>query len=484
MEKRLVTFSERLGDRIALKYIAEISKIQNPELELYSYEEFKYSSVKEFYMKDWASDLFKDNFYNIKDVPSIEHLYRPIGNYFVYVPYLIKKYNIYPSLTVPDKYNQWLKERFGDLYYDKRKKICFHILTDAPYARSRNHNYNEWKGCIEQLSKERDVLLFRIGKNTRNNINISGDNIFDLTNENLTPSQSISIISMCDIYAGGDTGMTHAAGALGKDIVGVWGDISPNQEMSEINPDNSDELLPWDSGPYVSNLNKLVLYRNQGLEEKFPVFNKEQIKLRINYFLDIVGDKNMVVNIDRYKHNSALSEEKIESLIVLTKTVIDLPGDTAEVGVWRGGSSRLISEHLFDKLHFAIDTYEGIPNSDSTMDEHLDGEFSNTDHNDVRKFIDQHNVCIVKGYFPDVINRFDLENRRFCLVHIDGDTYRTTIDSLNFFFPRMVSGGVMIFDDYEWGRCPGVKKALDEFTKDIVEDIEVTAPCQCIIRKI
>lgn len=489
--KRLVIFNERLGDRIALKYITEMSKLQNPDLKLYSYEEFNYSSVKDFHMIDWAPNLFEGYFYNKNEIPNIEHLYRPIENYFVYVPYLIKKYNIYPKLTIPEKHIEWLKNKFGELYYDKRKKICFHILTDAPYARSRNHNFNEWKNCIEEFSKEKNVLLFRIGKkNIKNNI-ISGYNIFDLTNENLTPSQSIAVISMCDIYCGGDTGMTHAACALNKDIVGIWGDIKPNQEMSQVNPDDLNDILPWDSGPYILDNKKIIMKRDQGLEERKPIFNKDQIRAAINYFLNRMTykelnmkEENMELDINRYKHNSALSEEKIKALILLARSIINLPGDTAEVGVWRGGSSRLISEQLPDKLHFAIDTYEGIPNSDPTMDEHLDGEFSDTNFNDVRKFIDQHNVCIVKGYFPDVVNKFDLENRRFCLVHVDGDTYRTTLDCLNFFFPRMVSGGIIVFDDYEWERCPGVKKALEEFTKDIVENIEVTAPCQCIIRKI
>lgn len=42
---------------------------------------------------------------------------------------------------------------------------------------------------------------------------------------------------------------------------------------------------------------------------------------------------------------------------------------------------------------------------------------------------------VIPARFPEVADR------RFSLVHVDVDLYRPTIDSLEFFYPRMVPGG-------------------------------------------
>jgi hypothetical protein len=51
----------------------------------------------------------------------------------------------------------------------------------------------------------------------------------------------------------------------------------------------------------------------------------------------------------------------------------------------------------------------------------------------------------------------------FGLVHLDVDVYPITRFCLEFFGPRLVSGGVMVADDYGTTTCEGVKKAVDEF---------------------
>ena len=45
--------------------------------------------------------------------------------------------------------------------------------------------------------------------------------------------------------------------------------------------------------------------------------------------------------------------------------------------------------------------------------------------------------------------RFDeVADRSFCFVHVDVDLFEPTRESIAFFYPRMVPGGVMLFDDY------------------------------------
>ena len=63
-------------------------------------------------------------------------------------------------------------------------------------------------------------------------------------------------------------------------------------------------------------------------------------------------------------------------------------------------------------------------------------------------------------------------DRQFCFVYVDPDTYVTVKDAIAFFWPRMVYGGKMFFDDYGWEPCAGVKRAVDEaFSADQRQEI-------------
>jgi len=68
-------------------------------------------------------------------------------------------------------------------------------------------------------------------------------------------------------------------------------------------------------------------------------------------------------------------------------------------------------------------------------------------------------------------------------IYADVDIYQSTRSCLDFFYPRMVHGGVMIFDDYEWKGCPGVKKAISEFLAGKNEIPIITTRYQCILLK-
>jgi hypothetical protein len=43
------------------------------------------------------------------------------------------------------------------------------------------------------------------------------------------------------------------------------------------------------------------------------------------------------------------------------------------------------------------------------------------------------------------------------------DLYKPTLQSLEFFWPKLVAGGVVVCDDYGFTTCPGARRAMDEF---------------------
>lgn len=70
--------------------------------------------------------------------------------------------------------------------------------------------------------------------------------------------------------------------------------------------------------------------------------------------------------------------------------------------------------------------------------------------------------------------------RIYRFVHIDVDLYQPTRDSLDYFFPRMADGGVIITDDYNW---PGARKAFQEFCVEHGLDLRTTDTAQAFLVK-
>lgn len=145
-------------------------------------------------------------------------------------------------------------------------------------------------------------------------------------------------------------------------------------------------------------------------------------------------------------------------------------GDVAQVGVYKGGTAKMIATCFSKKPKkvFLFDTFEGLPDL-SEKDQREVGrvqgtekQFVDTSLNDIKTyFADCPNVEIRKGYFPQTAH--GLEDKQFCFVYLDADLYQSTKDGLNFFYPRMVAGGIIMLDDYKTKNWPGVERAVREF---------------------
>ena len=160
-----------------------------------------------------------------------------------------------------------------------------------------------------------------------------------------------------------------------------------------------------------------------------------------------------------FDDRSLLGYKKSKNLFNEMQELLQLEGSTAEVGVFKGFTSKLIHTVLSNKVHYAYDTFCGIQGADPSVDRHLDGEFS-AGLQGVKEIINMDNVQYKVGMFPST---FAESNEKFCLVHSDTDTYFGTKATLECFAPLIVQGGKIVFDDYDWHMCPGVKKAVEEF---------------------
>ena len=146
-----------------------------------------------------------------------------------------------------------------------------------------------------------------------------------------------------------------------------------------------------------------------------------------------------------------------------------IEGCIAEVGVWRGYTSRIIRVMEAERRMYLFDTFEGFFEKDLEGGE--DGRFRDTNVEIVKKAIGKmENVTIVPGYFPDSAQ--GLEDATFAFVMIDVDLFNPTLAGLNFFYERMNSGGYIFIHDYnspesDWA----VLRATNEFMKGKPEKI-------------
>ncbi len=163
-----------------------------------------------------------------------------------------------------------------------------------------------------------------------------------------------------------------------------------------------------------------------------------------------------------------LSDDRLQVLHQFASAAAQQPGDAAEVGVYRGGTAYLLAS-IFSpqekRLHL-FDTFSGAPAVAEGIDFHREGDFADTSLVEVKRFLDGFpEIFFHPGIFPESAGG-DTVSGLYCFVHIDADMYRSVHDSCVFFYPRLVPGATMIFDDYGFATCPGVRKAVDEFFAD------------------
>jgi len=69
---------------------------------------------------------------------------------------------------------------------------------------------------------------------------------------------------------------------------------------------------------------------------------------------------------------------------------------------------------------------------------------------------------LLQGIFPDATGHL-IENEKFCLCHIDVDAYISAKDIVTWLWPRMVIGGVIVFNDYGFPLTKGITLLVNEY---------------------
>jgi len=172
-------------------------------------------------------------------------------------------------------------------------------------------------------------------------------------------------------------------------------------------------------------------------------------------------------------------------LSLLTKNQLDLiekiavaleqrkvPGDFIEAGIWRGGAV-ILMRALIDAYEmqgrrvFAADSFAGIPRNVKGRDDPVDlwkdrwiAPLDEVRHNIARFGLLDDRVVFVPGFFADSLKT--LSGERFSLVRLDSDSYDSVETSLEYLYPLLSRGGVIILDDWHLDGC---KAAVADYRK-------------------
>jgi hypothetical protein len=143
-----------------------------------------------------------------------------------------------------------------------------------------------------------------------------------------------------------------------------------------------------------------------------------------------------------------------------------VPGDCAELGVFRGNSAVVIAHYarLAGKKTYLFDTFAGFARDDldASISPKAASAFDDTSLERVTQLVGEDGVVFRQGRFPGSIPP-DLDGATFCFAHIDCDLYGTALAALEFFYPRLSPGGMLMLHDYTNPHWEGIRRAADGF---------------------
>jgi O-methyltransferase len=195
--------------------------------------------------------------------------------------------------------------------------------------------------------------------------------------------------------------------------------------------------------------------------------------------------------LNMYKLCKPFTMTSIERMYALYKAAIyvsmnTISGDIVECGVWKGGSVMLMAMTLLARGDvrdiYLYDTFAGMSEpSEKDVDymgnRAMDSWWGNGKNSqwgftvvsldDVRRNLaltqyPSDKLHYIEGKVEDTIPGVLPESA--AVLHLDTDWYTSTYHEFKYLFPRLITGGVVIIDDY--GHHKGAREATDRYLKE------------------
>ena len=151
-----------------------------------------------------------------------------------------------------------------------------------------------------------------------------------------------------------------------------------------------------------------------------------------------------------------------------------LPGDFAECGVNTGIYALAVCDYVdfnaLDKSFYLFDTFRGIPELQMSAGEKRDRLISNTKYPDVfehaaKNFAPFPRAKLVRGTVPDTLTSVAID--KVAYLSLDMNIAYPERKAIEYFWPRLAPGAVVVLDDYGWSGYEEQKKTMDEFARQV-----------------
>ena len=175
---------------------------------------------------------------------------------------------------------------------------------------------------------------------------------------------------------------------------------------------------------------------------------------------------------------SMVSKERFDTIFLYQEKIKQIEGDIVECGVWRGGFSIFLALMFPEKKIWMVDSFNGFQKlSDAKFTSYIrerfvdDGSSFNNyckcSDDEVRKNMAEYDlyegdrIKLLKGYVRDTLPTAPID--KISLLRVDVDAHSATLEVLTYLYPKVISGGLIIFDD----TCiEGAKIAINTFLEE------------------
>lgn len=175
------------------------------------------------------------------------------------------------------------------------------------------------------------------------------------------------------------------------------------------------------------------------------------------------------------QHRELLTESRLMNLFLILKYGLKgLEGDIIEFGAYRGGSAVFLANVArglgLSTTVYALDTFEGMPPSESTLDFHHANDFANVSFQELLEYKEKcglTNLVFVKGLFEETARPLLEKSKKIILAHIDCDLYEGTRYAIDVTLPHLhPGGGYLVFDDALQSTCLGALQGVEEMIQE------------------
>lgn len=179
-------------------------------------------------------------------------------------------------------------------------------------------------------------------------------------------------------------------------------------------------------------------------------------------------------------HDPEVVHQRMYNATQFLRYSLDLSGDVVECGSFQGLSSYVFCNYIrlanpgFQGAGYHIfDSFEGL-SQPSREDMIANQDYGEVGQPSFRAGAFRGSLETVKAtlsdfpmieYHPGWIPQSfeNVPEKIYKFVHLDLDLYDPIKAAVEYFYPRMVKGGVMVIDEYGFPRWPGAQKAMDEY---------------------